>query len=96
MPIYEYVPVNPEEASCEECVNGFEAIQSMTDEPYETCVACQAPVRRALSAFGVNANSTKDMLSNKNLEKNGFTKYKKAGDGVYEKTAGKGPRYIRR
>jgi hypothetical protein len=26
----------------------------------------------------------------------GMTKYKKAGDGVYEKTSGKGPNLIRR
>jgi hypothetical protein len=30
-------------------------------------------------------------LSNKNLDRLGFTKYEKAGDGVYEKKAGQGP-----
>jgi hypothetical protein len=30
-------------------------------------------------------------LSDKNLSDKGFTKYVKAGDGMYEKSAGKGP-----
>jgi hypothetical protein len=29
-----------------------------------------------------------------NLEKKGFTQYKKIGKGAYEKTAGKGPSHI--
>jgi hypothetical protein len=31
-----------------------------------------------------------------NLEKHGFTQYRKAGGGYYEKTAGEGPRVIKR
>lgn len=33
-------------------------------------------------------------LDEKNIEKHGFTQYKRAGKGVYEKTAGKGPDVI--
>jgi hypothetical protein len=33
-------------------------------------------------------------LSDKNLNEKGFTKYVKAGDGYYEKRAGKGPDVI--
>jgi hypothetical protein len=39
--------------------------------------------------------SVKDMLSPKNLGQHGFTQYKRAGDGHYEKTCGKGPRVIK-
>ena len=38
---------------------------------------------------------TKSMLSPKNLDRLGFTQYKRAGDGHYEKTAGGGPRVIK-
>ena len=36
----------------------------------------------------------KSMLSPKNLDRLGFTQYKRAGGGYYEKTAGGGPRVI--
>ncbi len=37
----------------------------------------------------------KSMLSNKNLDRLGFTKYEKRGDGYMERTAGKeGPKSI--
>ena len=38
----------------------------------------------------------KTKMSNKNLDRMGFTKYEKAGDGHYEKKAGKGPDVISR
>ena len=34
------------------------------------------------------------MLSDKNIGEKGFTKYVKAGNGYYEKTAGDGPQVI--
>jgi hypothetical protein len=34
-------------------------------------------------------------LRESNIEKAGFTQYKKIGKGVYEKTAGKGPGIIK-
>ena len=33
-------------------------------------------------------------LKESNVEKHGFTQYRRAGNGVYEKTAGKGPKFI--
>jgi hypothetical protein len=33
-------------------------------------------------------------LKERHAEKHGFTQYRRAGGGVYEKTAGKGPKYI--
>ena len=38
----------------------------------------------------------KSVADDKKLDKMGFTKYVKAGDGVYEKRAGKGPDVISR
>jgi hypothetical protein len=40
--------------------------------------------------------SDSSRLSNKNLDRLGFTKYEKAGDGVWEKKAGQGPTSIHR
>jgi hypothetical protein len=37
---------------------------------------------------------TKSTLSNKNLDRLGFTKYERAGDGTYERKAGGGPDVI--
>jgi hypothetical protein len=35
-----------------------------------------------------------EVATEKNIAQSGFTKYKKSGKGVYEKTAGKGPPHI--
>jgi hypothetical protein len=40
--------------------------------------------------------SDKRKLSDSNLDRLGFTKYQKVGDGKYEKTAGVGPKSITR
>ena len=93
MPIYEYIPDGD---TCEFCEGRFEVMQSMTDKPLTKCPECGQPCHRVFSTFGV-ANSTTDLLSPKNLESKGFTQYKKAGGGYYEKTAGKeGPDVIKR
>jgi hypothetical protein len=38
----------------------------------------------------------KRKISDSNLDRMGFTKYQKVGDGKYEKTAGEGPKSISR
>lgn len=96
MPIYEYERI--EGTGCDECpAPSFEVVQRMADEPLTTCPSCGAKVvRRVTSAAVHGAGASHAMLSNKNLSDKGFTQYKKAGDGFYEKTAGKGPDVIRR
>jgi hypothetical protein len=49
-------------------------------------------VERVLSAPNLTKSDTS--LNTDNLEKHGFTQYRKSGKGVYEKTAGKGPNVI--
>lgn len=93
MPIYEYKPKG--EQACEYCVNGFEIMQTMSEEPLTACPKCGNTIARAFSAFAMGGKE-KEMMSNKNLAEKGFTKYEKRGDGYYEKTAGKGPSVIRR
>lgn len=90
MPIYEY---EPDSGSCEQCGGRFEAIQAFSAEPLKQCPDCQQPCHRVLSTFAVTGQ---DILSSKSLESKGFTQYKKAGDGYYEKSFGDGPNSIRR
>ena len=49
------------------------------------------PVQRIPQAPNVTRG---DVLSNKNLDRLGFTKYSNAGDGHFEKNAGDGPDVI--
>jgi putative FmdB family regulatory protein len=71
---------------------GFEVIQKMNDERLSACPNCGADVRRVISAPHLATNSPS--LDENNIAKHGFTQYRKAGKGVYEKTAGKGPDFI--
>jgi putative FmdB family regulatory protein len=91
MPIYEY------EHGCErcgECGERFEVLQSMNELPLTRCPTCGQPCHRVLSTFATITNE-KAKLSPRNLERHGFTQYKRAGDGYCEKTCGKGPRVIK-
>ncbi len=92
MPIYEY-QAKSEDASCDFCRAGFERLQKLADAAVLACPQCSHPVRRVISAPNVQSSST-DALKPKNVEKHGFTQYRKVGKGKYEKTAGKGPKKI--
>lgn len=91
MPIYEYAPTG--DASCKYCRDGFDCLQKLRDEPLTTCPECAAEVARKLSAPHTVMGG-KHMLQESNLEKHGFTQYKRIGKGTYEKTAGRGPSHI--
>lgn len=93
MPIYEYRARTP---GCEVCRAGFEAMQKMSDPRISDCPECGAPVERVMSAAAFSTRATGDVLSRGNIEKNGFTRYERAGGGQYVKTAGKGPDTITR
>jgi putative FmdB family regulatory protein len=91
MPIYEYRPSS--ERCCDFCRAGFEVIQKMRDARLSQCPECNAPIARALSA--PNIGTTNASLDPANIEKHGFTQYRRSEKGVYEKTAGKGPDVIK-
>jgi putative FmdB family regulatory protein len=91
MPIYEYQPSGPEH--CSHCRGGFEARQKIGDERLSACPRCGAPVERRVSPPHIGKSG--QSLDRSNLEKHGFTQYRRAGKGVYEKTAGKGPEVIK-
>jgi hypothetical protein len=78
----------------------FEAIQRMADAPLTTHPETGEPVRRVLAEPNAPRTWTdmqgRGKISDKNLAAKGFTKYVKTGDGRYEKTAGKGPKKLKR
>lgn len=96
MPIYVYEEVLPNGQEGET----FEVLQRLSDPPLTVHPDKGTPVRRILAAASI-AGTWSDSkmsanLSDKKLNEKGFTKYVKAGDGVYEKRAGKGPDVIRK
>ena len=90
MPIYEYRA--RDEQNCAYCAERFEVLGKIQDPPLENCPQCGAPVVRCVSA--PNLARPGPSLNESNLEKHGFTQYRKVEKGVYEKTTGKGPDFI--
>ena len=94
MPTYVYQVVNEDGSEGEV----FEVVQKMTDQPLKTHPETGKPVQRVITAPNIAGNwsdaATKQKLSDKNLDRLGFTKYQRAGDGKFEKRAGSGPNVI--
>ena len=97
MPLYVYEVITDDDSAGEQ----FEIVQSMADPPLSKHPQTGQPVRRVFFAPAVGgkwsdsamARSTAD---DKKLDRLGFTKYVKSGDGTYEKAVGKGPDKISR
>ena len=91
MPTYVYQIINEDGSEGET----FEIFQKMSEAPLTKHPETGKPVRRVITAPHVAGNwsdsSMKTKLSDKNLDRLGFTKYQRAGDGKFEKRAGKGP-----
>ncbi|MHB8446821.1 MAG: FmdB family zinc ribbon protein [Rudaea sp.] len=90
MPIHEYAAVT---TGCPHCEAHFDLLQKLAETPLTQCPQCGAAVRRVICAPNVAAGSS-HLLKEGHAEKHGFTQYRRAGKGVYEKAYGKGPRYI--
>ena len=90
MPTYVYQAAGDDH--CLYCHKPFERRQKVNDPRLEHCPECRSPLRRVISPAAIAAPSPN--LSEDNIGKKGFTQYRKAGKGVYEKTVGKGPDYI--
>jgi hypothetical protein len=96
MPIYVYEVLDKKGEPTGET---FELFQSMKDAALKKHPETKAPVRRAIVAPNIAGNwsdmKSKSKLSDKNLERMGFTKYQRKGKGYMERTAGKmGPKSI--
>lgn len=96
MPMYAYQVVEADGSEGEV----FEVLQGINDAALTMQPGTGKPVRRLLSApniaFKFGAMGAKADMSPKKLGDMGFTQYKKAGGGFYEKTAGAGPDVISR
>ena len=96
MPTYVYVELRDDGSDGDP----FEVVQKMSDPPLKVHPESGLPVRRipTMPTLPLNHSDAaeKTKMSNKNLDRMGFTKYEKAGDGHYEKKAGKGPDVISR
>lgn len=72
----------------------FEHVQPMKDDALSTHPETGEPVRRVPQIPNIAGKwsdmKSKSTLSNKNLERLGFTKYERKGKGYMERTAGKG------
>ncbi|MEM6333831.1 MAG: zinc ribbon domain-containing protein [Planctomycetota bacterium] len=94
MPIYVYEVVLPDG----EPGQVFEVMQKMSDPPLTKHPTTGDPVRRIIQPPHVGGQwsegGERQQLSDKNLDRLGMTKYVKAGDGFYEKRAGRGPDVI--
>jgi putative FmdB family regulatory protein len=86
MPTYEYQARDPD-SGCDHCRERFEVQQSMSDEPLAKCPACGAPVQRLISRCSIStAQSSRSMLSDRNLKEKGFSKLVNEGGGKFRKT----------
>lgn len=85
MPIYEYEPTDHE---CQICPGRFEALQAASEEALTHCPTCGLPVRRVVS--NVQFSTRTDKVDYDKAARKGFTTYRKAESGTYEKIAGEG------
>ncbi|OWU64396.1 MAG: hypothetical protein CBB60_010015 [Armatimonadetes bacterium Cent15-Ar3] len=88
MPIYEYEPVDRD---CFMCPNRIEVIQEIGADAYKFCPYCGLDVKKVVSSatFKIGVSTKED-----DAAKKGFTTYKRAEKGVWEKAAGEGPDII--
>jgi predicted nucleic acid-binding Zn ribbon protein len=91
MPTYLYEYLDAKGAPTGET---FEIVQMMKDAALTKHPESGKPCRRAITAPAVAgkwSGLNKGTLSDKNLDRLGFTKYQRKGNGYMEKTAGRGP-----
>ena len=83
-----------------EVLDRFEISQKMSDDPLTEHPETGQPVRRVFVPFHVagkgSFNADKALADDNKLEKMGFTKYVKSGDGTYDKVIGQGPKSIQK
>ena len=97
MPTYVYEVIGDDSERGER----FEIVQAMADEPLTAHPETGQPVRRvflppAIAGKFSPMKTDAALKDDKKLERLGFTKYVKAGDGKYEKVVGNGPDSIQK
>jgi putative FmdB family regulatory protein len=84
MPLYDYAPTS---RRCKRCLGRFEIMQRISEPKLKRCPTCKKPVERLISKVALGG---KYAVTASKIKQSGMTQYKKAGDGVYERTAGTG------
>lgn len=84
MPIYEY---ELEIDDCLMCPGRFEVLQGIEEEPLRFCPGCGLPCRRVISRASIQIKRGGDVQK---AADRGFTTWRKAGRGQWEKVAGPG------
>lgn len=84
MPLYDYAPIS---GKCNRCNGRFEVVQRVAEPKLTRCPTCNEPCERLISAVALGG---KYAVTPGKVKSSGLTQYKKAGDGVYERTAGTG------
>ena len=83
MAAYDYIKIDGE-TGCGKCRKGFEAVQSMKDDPLKMCPDCGCKVRRVIGAANIATKwREKTLLSDANLKRTGFKKLTNEGDGKF-------------
>ncbi len=85
MPLYEYEPID--DWDCHICGGRFEVLQSPNEDALSTCPTCGMPCRRLISKVQVKV--AKYHGADKAGDK-GFTTYRRAEKGVWERIGGPG------
>ena len=73
MPIYEYAATAK---GCDHCTGHFDVLQKSKDDPLTKCPQCGAEVARVISAPSF-AMGNAHTLKESNVEKHGFTQYRR-------------------
>jgi hypothetical protein len=73
------------------CDGRVRVIQGITDAPLTYCPDCGLPVRKVISNVQIKLNQAVDPEKTK-----GFSTFKKAESGVWEKVSGPGPEILKR
>ncbi len=84
MPVYEYELT---EDDCMMCPGRFSVIQGLDEEPLKFCPSCGLPCRKVVSRATIK---TKTDMTASEAAKRGFTTWKRAKKGEWEKVDGPG------
>ena len=95
MPTYVYEVIEEDGSAGEQ----FEVVQGIKEPALTHHPENGKPVQRVIQPVFISgrwseSSMQKTVSDDKKLDQMGFTKYVKAGDGVYEKRAGKGPQLL--
>jgi putative FmdB family regulatory protein len=82
MPIYEY---EPDDRECLMCEGRIEVLQTLGEAALKNCPHCGLSVRRVISAASIQIDKS---VNPDKAAKKGFSTYRRAQKGVWEKVAG--------